>query len=309
MNKFVLLIHGGAGTISEQSITPEKASDYKKALHKALKAGEKILSAGGKSLDAVESAVGSMEDCPLFNAGKGSVFNAQGTHEMESSIMCGKTLQAGAASALSRIKNPVTLARKILEDAYYVYLNGEGAAEFAQKHQLSMADDAYFYTQERYEQWQKARATGETILDHSGAHKFGTVGAVALDLEGNLAAATSTGGLTNKSYGRIGDSPIIGTGTYANNSTCAVSCTGYGEYFIRNVVAYDISCLMEYKKLPLKEACELVVMKKLKNIGGEGGLIALDAKGNFDLPFNSEGMYRGWIDSEEQIFHTRIFRQ
>lgn len=307
MKNHVLLIHGGAGTISPKSLTPEKEKLYQNALKSALQAGNDILKKGGESLDAVEAAVISLENCPLFNAGKGSVFDANGKHEMEATIMCGKSRNAGAVSAVNHVKNPVALSRKIMDDSKYVYLNGKGAMKFARENRLLLVDDDYFFTQERYEQWQKAKEAGESILDHSGANKFGTVGAVALDVHGNLAAATSTGGLTNKSFGRVGDSAIIGAGTYANNQTCAVSCTGYGEYFIRSVVAYDVSCLIEYQGLSLQQACEKVVMQKLKAIGGEGGLIAVDKDGNYELVFNSTGMYRGWIDSKQQEFHTRIF--
>lgn len=307
MKNHVLLIHGGAGTISPRSLTEEKEKLYKKALQDALQTGHEVLKNNGNSLDAVEAAVASLEDCPLFNAGKGSVFDAAGKHEMEASIMCGKTQNAGAVSSIKNVKNPVKLSRKIMDDSTYVYLNGKGAVKFARENKLLLVDDDYFFTRERYEQWQKARETGESILDHSGANKFGTVGAVALDVHGNLAAATSTGGLTNKSFGRVGDSAIIGAGTYANNQTCAVSCTGYGEYFIRSVVAYDVSCLMEYQGLTLQQACKKVVMEKLKTMGGEGGLIAVDKAGNYQLVFNSSGMYRGWIDGKEQKFNTAIF--
>ena len=308
MKHYVLLIHGGAGTISPHSLTKLKEQQYKEALNAALQVSNKILKQGGTSLDAVETAVKSMEDCPLFNAGRGSVFNAQGSHEMEASIMCGQSLLAGAISAVKQVKNPVSLSRKVMDKSEYVYLNGKGASDFARDQNLAFEQDEYFYTEERYKQWQQARASGESILDHSGANKFGTVGAVALDMEGNLAAATSTGGLTNKSFGRVGDSAVIGAGTYANNQTCAISCTGYGEYFLRAVVAYDVSCLMEYQGLSLQQACEKVVMQKLKKMGGEGGLIAVDKAGNYELIFNSTGMYRGWVEGRDQKFHTRIFK-
>lgn len=308
MQKLVLAIHGGAGTISKSNITKDKEKAYHDALQKALKDGFDLLSNKSSAIDAVEAAVKSMENSPLFNAGKGSVFDSTGKHEMEAAIMNGKDLAAGAVTMISKVKNPVELSRKIMENSAYVLLSGSGALQFAGEHKMTLEEADYFFTQERYTQWQKAQETGTSILDHSGAHKYGTVGAVALDIEGNVAAATSTGGLTNKKYGRIGDSALIGAGTYANNKTCAVSCTGYGEFFIRAVAGYDVSCLMEYKNMSLKQACEEVVMQKLKQLGGEGGLIALDQKGNYALIFNSSGMYRGWIDSEEQKYQTRIFK-
>jgi len=290
-NNFSIAIHGGAGTILRSTMTPALQLEYETGLQHALDTGYQILETGGSSLDAVEAAVVSLEDCPLFNAGKGAVFNNVGGHEMDACIMSGKGLQAGAACGISHIRNPIKLARAVMEHSQNVLLCGAGAEQFAKQH-LSFEDDAYFYTEQRYMQWQDALKEDKVLLDHSDK-KFGTVGAVALDIHGNLAAATSTGGMTNKKFGRIGDSPIPGAGTYANNNTCAVSCTGHGELFIRSVVAYDISCLMEYKGLSLKDACDLVVYDKLVKIGGEGGLIAIDKIGNIEMPFNSEGMYRG----------------
>lgn len=295
-NNFSIAIHGGAGTILRSTMTPELQAQYETGLRDALDAGYKILEAGGSSLDAVEAAVTMLEDFPLFNAGKGAVFNNVGGHEMDASIMYGNGLEAGAACGVSHVKNPVKLARAIMERSGHVILCGAGAEQFAKLQHLLTEDDAYFYTEHRYQQWQEALKEDRVQLDHSDK-KFGTVGAVALDQHGNLAAATSTGGMTNKKFGRIGDSPVPGAGTYANNNTCAVSCTGHGELFLRCVVAYDISCLMEYKGLSLKEACNIVVYDKLVKIGGEGGLIAIDKSGNIEMPFNSEGMYRACRNS------------
>ena len=290
-NNFSIAIHGGAGTILRGTMTSELQAQYEMGLQTALDAGYSILEAGGSSLDAVEVAVASMEDFPLFNAGKGAVFNNVGGHEMDAAIMFGKGLEAGAACSVSHIKNPVKLARAIMEHSGHVILCGEGAEQFAKLQNMVFENDAYFYTEQRYKQWQEALKEDKVQLDHSDK-KFGTVGAVALDKDGNLAGATSTGGMTNKKFGRVGDSPIPGAGTYANNNTCAISCTGHGELFLRCVVAYDISCLMEYKGLSLKDACDIVVYDKLVKIGGEGGLIAIDKLGNIEMPFNSEGMYR-----------------
>ncbi len=292
-----IAIHGGAGTILRSTMTPELQAQYEAGLQQALDAGYKILADGGSSLDAVEVAVASLEDFPLFNAGRGAVFNNVGGHEMDAAIMYGKGLEAGAVCGVNHVKNPVKLARAIMDHSEHVVLCGLGAEQFAKLQQLPFCDDAYFYTDQRYNQWQQALLEDKVQLDHSDK-KFGTVGAVALDKEGNLAAATSTGGMTNKKFGRMGDSPVIGAGTYANNQTCAISCTGHGELFIRCVVAYDVSCLMEYKGLSLKEACDIVVYDKLVKIGGEGGLIALDKNGNIEMPFNSEGMYRACRNSQ-----------
>ncbi|HLO71984.1 MAG TPA: isoaspartyl peptidase/L-asparaginase [Flavipsychrobacter sp.] len=294
-----LAIHGGAGTILRSCMTAELQQQYEQGLQDALQAGYSVLQSGGSAVDAVQAAVVSLEDFPLFNAGRGSVFNNVGRHEMDASIMDGSNLMAGAVSGISHIKNPVLLARTIMDKSEHVLLCGQGAEQFAKQQGLQFEDDAYFYVQHRYEQWQQALKEDSISLDHNDK-KFGTVGAVALDANGNLAAATSTGGMTNKKFGRMGDSPIIGAGTYANNNTCAISCTGHGELFIRAVVAYDISCLMEYKGLSLKEACDVVVHDKLVKIQGEGGLVAIDKHGNIELPFNSEGMYRGYATENER---------
>ena len=304
MSKYAIAIHGGAGTILKSTMTAEKELAYKTALQDAIVAGENVLKTGGSSLDAVEKAIISLENNPLFNAGKGAVFTNSGKNEMDASIMNGKDLTAGAVAGITNIKNPISLSRAVMEKSEHVFLAGPGAIEFAKKINAEFAPDDYFFVQMRYDQLQKAKESDTMILDHTDDNekKFGTVGAVALDLNGNIAAGTSTGGMTNKKYGRVGDSPVIGAGTYANNNTCAISCTGHGEFFLRSVVAYDISCLMEYKGLSLKEACDVVVMGKLVKIGGEGGLIALDAKGNIELPFNSEGMYRAKKSSDTELF-------
>jgi beta-aspartyl-peptidase (threonine type) len=302
-----IAIHGGAGTILRSLMTPEKEAQYILGLQQAVAKGNAVLTKGGSSLDAVETAVMSMENFPLFNAGKGAVFTNKGTHEMDASIMDGATLEAGAVSCISNVQNPIHLARVVKEKSGHVFLCGLEAEVFAKQMNLPFQPTEYFFEEGRYKQWQEVKDSDGYQLDHtvnSGeGKKFGTVGAVALDKYGNIAAATSTGGMTNKRFGRIGDTPMIGAGTYANNNTCAISCTGHGEFFIRAVVAYDISCLMEYKGYSLKQACDFVVKDKLVKFGGEGGLIAIDTKGNIELPFNSEGMYRAWQkdDGEAQI--------
>ncbi len=301
MKKHAIAIHGGAGTILQSSMTTEKENSYRAALHAALTIGDDLLNMGASAIDAVEAAVKSLEDNPLFNAGKGAVFTNDGKHEMDASIMNGADLMAGAVSGIQQIKNPISLARLIMEKTDHVFLAGKGAMDFAERMNCAQEPDSYFFTQQRFDQLNEIRESDKMQLDHSDK-KFGTVGAVALDDKGNLAAATSTGGMTNKKFGRVGDSPMIGAGTYANNATCAISCTGHGEFFIRSVVAYDVSCLMEYKGLSLKAACDLVVHKKLVERGGEGGLIAMDQFGNIELPFNSEGMYRGYKKANEDYF-------
>ena len=301
MSKFTIAVHGGAGTISKKSMTPEKEAAYLKALNEALDAGYRILERKGSALDAVKAAVMELENNILFNAGKGSVFTNTGTHEMDASIMDGKDLSAGAAAAVKNIRNPIELAYTVMKKSEHVFLIGNGAEEFAKQNGIAFEPDEYFYSEFRYKQLLKTMQSNETALDHSvdpDHKKFGTVGAVACDANGNLAAATSTGGMTNKQFGRVGDSPIIGIGTYANNKTCAISCTGHGEPFIKAVAAYDVSCLMEYKGFSLEKAMNKVVMKKLVKIDGEGGMIGVDAKGNASLIFNSEGMYRGFCSSD-----------
>ena len=294
MKKIALAIHGGAGTLVKGMMTPEKENLYKAVLESALHRGYLLLDSGGSAVEAVEVSVKELEDSHLFNAGKGSVFTAEGKHEMDASIMDGKTLNAGAVSLVSGIKNPISLARDVMEKSDHVFLASKGAMQFAEKLKYHLEDEKYFYDEFRFQQWQEIRGTESFKLDHSvnKDSKFGTVGAVACDSFGNLAAATSTGGMTNKQFGRVGDSPMIGAGNYANNKTCAVSCTGSGEFFIRGVVAYDLSCLMEYKNLSLQDAAKELIQNRLLNIGGDGGLIAVDALGNIAMPFNTEGMYR-----------------
>lgn len=300
MNPIAIAIHGGAGTIPRNSLTTEQEQGYLQALEAALDSGYLALENGLSAIDAVRAAVVSMEDCSLFNAGRGSVFNHAGGHDMDAAIMCGRTLEAGAVSGISQIKNPVILAETIMHKSDHVMLIGDGAEEFARLHQLEFADAGYFYDEFRHQQWKEALAAGRTQLDHTlpAQDKMGTVGAVALDRQGNIAAATSTGGMTNKQFGRVGDSSIIGAGNYANNATCAISCTGHGEPFLRAVTAYDVSCLIEYKGLSLREACAFVVHEKLPKLQGDGGLIAVDAAGNLELVFNSDGMYRGMQHSD-----------
>ncbi len=298
-NNFAIAIHGGAGTLIKGQMTPELENQYKSALRIARDEGYKVLELGGTALDAIEMAVKLLEDSPLFNAGKGSVFTAEGTHEMDASIMDGQTKNAGAVSLITGIKNPVSLARDVMEKSEHVFLAGEGALEFAKSNGHTLLEPDYFYDELRYKQWQEIKDTDNFQLDHTKKKdsKFGTVGAVARDQNGNIAAATSTGGMTNKKWGRVGDSPMIGAGTYANNKTCAVSCTGSGEFFIRGVVAYDVSCLMEYKGLSVEDAANEVIQKRVLEIGGDGGLIAIDSKGNIAMPFNTEGMYRAFKSS------------
>ncbi|MFT5250952.1 MAG: beta-aspartyl-peptidase (threonine type) [bacterium] len=295
MNTISIAIHGGAGTLVKGMMTPEKEKAYQKALQKALDIGYQVLEKGGNAVDAVEKSVKALEDSHLFNAGKGSVFTATETHEMDASIMDGKNLEAGAVSLITGIKNPVSLAKDVMEKSEHVFLAGEGAMQFAKANKYSLEESDYFYDELRHQQWLAIKDTDNFQLDHSVKKdsKFGTVGAVACDANGNIAAATSTGGMTNKKFGRVGDSPMIGAGNYANNKTCAVSCTGSGEFFIRGVVAYDVSCLMEYKGLTLEAAANEVINKRILEIGGDGGLIAVDAQGNIAMPFNTEGMYRG----------------
>jgi beta-aspartyl-peptidase (threonine type) len=294
MSTFSIAIHGGAGTLVKGMMTPELEAKYKADLKYALHQGYAILENGGSATDAVEKAVQVLEDSPLFNAGRGSVFTATGSHEMDASIMDGKTLNAGGVSLITGIKNPISLARDVMEKSEHVFLAGEGAMQFAKELDYKMKDASYFYDEFRHKQWLEIKDTDSFQLDHATKKdsKFGTVGAVACDQNGNIAAATSTGGMTNKKWGRVGDSPMIGAGNYANNKTCAISCTGSGEFFIRGVVAYDVACLMEHKSMSLQDASNEVINKRILEIGGDGGLIAVDAKGNIAMPFNTEGMYR-----------------
>lgn len=280
--EYVLVIHGGAGVMDKKDFTPELEKAYTDKLQDALDSGQSILKQGGSALDAVTAAVVIMEDSPLFNAGKGSVFSETGENEMDAAIMNGKDISAGAVAGVRTIKNPILAARAVMEQTPHVMLVRDGAEKFAREHGLEIVDPSYFFTQRRWDAYQQA-------------HQHGTVGAVALDRSGNLAAATSTGGMTNKMTGRVGDTPIIGAGTYANNKTCAVSATGHGEYFIRYTVAYDISALMEYKNLALTEAAHEVIFNKLLPVGGDGGVIAVDKDGNYTMTFNSSGMFRGVV--------------
>jgi beta-aspartyl-peptidase (threonine type) len=294
MNTFSIAIHGGAGTLVKGMMTADLEAQYKSVLKAALDAGYAILENGGTSIDAAEKAVIILEDSHLYNAGKGAVFTADETHEMDASIMDGKSLNAGAVSLISGIKNPVSLAKDVMEKSEHVFLAGEGAMQFAKMNAYKIEKDTYFYDEFRHQQWLEIKDTDSFQLDHAAKKdsKFGTVGAVACDQNGNIAAATSTGGMTNKKFGRVGDSPMIGAGNYANNKTCAISCTGSGEFFIRGVVAYDVACLIEHKEMSLEEASNEVIHKRILEIGGDGGLIAVDAKGNIAMPFNTEGMYR-----------------
>ena len=318
--KIGLVVHGGAGTIDRSKMTPEREREYRDGLERALTAGYEILKRGGSSLDATEAAVRVLEDDPRFNAGKGAVFTSAGTNELDAAIMDGKTLKAGAVANLRHVRNPISLTRLIMDKSEHVIksppvgpllMAGEGAEAFAKENGVELVDQKYFYTQERWDALQKIKtaekgSVAEKKFIITDQDRHGTVGAVALDQNGNLAAATSTGGTTNKRPGRVGDTPVIGAGTYANNQTCAVSCTGDGEYFIRATVARDVSALMEYRGMSLKEAAQ-TVLDKVAKLGGTGGLIAIDRKGNIALPFNTSGMYRGYVDPTGK-FVVEIYR-
>lgn len=311
--KYVLVIHGGAGTITRKNMSAEKEVAYRAALTLALQTGYNTLKAGKTSMDAVEATIHILEDSPLFNAGKGAVFTHDGKNEMDAAVMDGKTLMAGAVAGVTTIRNPVSAARAVMEKSEHVMMFGQGAEIFAKQAGLQIVNPKYFYTKERWDGLQDAikQDADKAVLDHGSKksmrlgtinpdYKFGTVGAVALDQSGNLAAGTSTGGMTNKKYGRVGDSPIIGAGTYANNATAGISCTGWGEFYIRNVVAHDISAMMEYKGMSVADAAQ-AVLNKVDKMGGDGGLIALDAKGHVAMPFNTEGMYRGTVTEDGKI--------
>jgi L-asparaginase / beta-aspartyl-peptidase len=301
-----IAVHGGSGTIVFSAADTALKNRYLEALTLALDVGFDTLKRGSSATECVCKAVMVLEDCDLFNAGKGSVFTAKGQHEMDAAIMDGNTLKAGAVAGLRGVKNPVIVACDVLQNTPYVMLAGEEAIAYARQKGFIFEPDTYFYTQLRYDQWQEIRGGGEMKLDHSGeGAKFGTVGAVAVDVEGNVAAATSTGGMTNKAWGRVGDSPLIGAGTYANNNTCAVSCTGHGEYFIRGVAAYDVSCRMEYGGKDLNQAANEVIHNSLKKAGGEGGLIAIDSSGTIYMPFNTPGMYRGMKNKTDSFTGIR----
>lgn len=302
MAKQALAIHGGAGTILRSRMTPALEAQYRNGLEDALRDGWAILKSGGTALDAVEAAVRTLEDFPLFNAGRGSVFTHEGKQEMDAAIMDGKTLKAGAVAFVRGIKNPVSLARCVMENTEHVLLAGDGANYFAEQMGLGTEKEEYFFTEHRWLQLQEAISEGHVMLDHNARSKpMGTVGAVACDSRGSVAAATSTGGMTNKKYGRVGDTPLIGLGNYADD-TCAVSCTGHGEYFMRGVTAYDVAARMKYKGIGLREA-SFETIARLTEIGGEGGLVCVDRNANVSLPFNSEGMYRAFVneDGESEI--------
>jgi len=321
--KLGFMIHGGAGVIKKGSLSPEKEKEYRAKLEEAVLTGYKVLQSGKPGLDAVEAAIRILEDSPLFNAGKGAVFTNDGKNELDASIMEGKNLMAGAVAGLHRVKNPITLARAVMEKSEHVMMVGDGAEKFAKEMNIELVEEKYFWTQERWDSLQKILKEEkeskkvksqnlnepEFLLNNSvyaamtetqklPENRFGTVGAVALDKDGNLSAGTSTGGMTNKKYGRVGDAPIIGAGTYANNNSCAVSATGWGEFFIRLGVARDICSLMEYRITPIQQAADQVIKQKLQKAGGDGGIIAMDKFGNMAISFNSEGMYRAYINSD-----------
>lgn len=306
MSKYTLALHGGAGTILKQDMTPDLEAAYLAGLEDALKAGYAVLEEGGIAVNAVKATVVVLEDNMLFNAGRGSVFTKKGLQEMDAAIMEGATLNAGAVAGVRNVRNPIELAMEVMRNSNHVFLSGKGANDFAIRQGIKLEPDEFFFSQFRYDQWKAIRDSDNYALDHTHQEveelmrdkKFGTVGAVACDAKGNIAAATSTGGMTNKKYGRIGDSPLIGAGTYANNKTCAISATGHGEPFIRGVAAYDVSCLMEYKGLSLYEAMSIVVNDKLVKLEGEGGMIGVDAQGNAAMVFNSAGMYRAMRNSD-----------
>ena len=308
MSKYTLVVHGGAGTILKEDMTQQLEAAYLKGLEDGLNAGYAVLDEGGTAVNAVKAALVVMEDNMLFNAGRGSVFTKKGVQEMDAAIMDGATLNAGSVAGVRNVRNPIELATEVMLHSNHVFLSGKGANDFAIKQGIKLEPDEYFFSQFRYDQWKAIRDSDNYSLDHTHQQleelmrdkKFGTVGAVACDQKGNIAAATSTGGMTNKKYGRIGDSPLIGCGTYANNKTCAISCTGHGEPFIRAVAAYDVSCLMEYKGLNLYEAMNIVVNEKLVEMDGEGGMIGVDAQGNHAMILNSAGMYRGYRNSDHQ---------
>lgn len=318
-NEFAIIIHGGAGTILKKNMSDEKENAYKVKLEEAVRTGYTILKEGGTSQEAVIKTIQVMEESPLFNAGKGAVFTHEETNELDASFMDGKTLNAGAVAGVKNVKSPIELAVKIMTDSDHVMLSGVGASIFAKEKGLEIVDPSYFYTERRFQSLQRIKEREKTELDHDDKEaafydadiknaKFGTVGCVALDKNGNIAAGTSTGGMTNKRWGRIGDAPIIGSGTYANNKTCGVSSTGWGEYFIRGQVAYDISAQMEYQQKSLKEATKDVIQNKLTNLGGTGGVVALDRNGNMSFEFNTAGMYRASMNDKGKLI-LKIYKE
>ena len=319
INDFAIVIHGGAGTILKKNMSDEKEAEYKVKLEEAIKVGHSILKNGGSSQEAVMKTIQVMEESPLFNAGKGAVFTHEETNELDASFMDGKTLNAGAVAGVKNVKSPIELAIKVMIDSDHVMLSGNGASTFAKEKGLEIVDPSYFYTERRYKSLQKIKNKAKTELDYDDKKaafydadiknaKFGTVGCVALDKNGNIAAGTSTGGMTNKRWGRIGDAPIIGSGTYANNKTCGVSSTGWGEYFIRSQVAYDISAQMEYQQKTLKEATADVIQNKLTKLGGTGGVVALDKNGNMSFEFNTAGMYRASMNDKGELI-VKIYKE
>jgi len=319
INDFAIIIHGGAGTILKKNMSDEKEAEYKAKLEEAIKVGHSILKNGGTSQEAVMKTIQIMEESPLFNAAKGAVFTNAGTNELDASFMDGKTLNAGAVAGVTNVKSPIELAIKVMTDSEHVMLSGKGASTFAKENGLEIVDPSYFYTERRFKSLERIKERKKTELDHDDKTaafydadiknaKFGTVGCVALDKDGNIAAGTSTGGMTNKRWGRIGDAPIIGSGTYANNLTCGVSSTGWGEYFIRSQVAYDISAQMEYQQKTLKEATQNVIQNKLTKLGGTGGVIALDNNGNMAFEFNTAGMYRASMDDQGELI-IKIYKE
>ncbi|TXD81459.1 isoaspartyl peptidase/L-asparaginase [Subsaximicrobium wynnwilliamsii] len=309
--EFAIIIHGGAGNILKKNMTSEDEAAYKAKLEEAIRVGYEILKNGGSSLDAVQKTINVMEDSPLFNAGKGAVFTNAETNELDASIMDGKTLNAGASAGTTTVRNPINLARAIMDNSPHVMMAGTGAETFAKEQGLDIVSPSYFYTENRFKSLQRIKASEKTEGDHDNNQafydptikdsKFGTVGCAALDKDGNLAAGTSTGGMTNKRYGRVGDAPIIGAGTYANNNSCAVSSTGWGEYFIRAMVAHDISALMQYKGMSLAEAAREVIQKKVPDLGGDGGIIAVDKNGAMVAEFNTAGMYRATMNDKGEL--------
>lgn len=311
-NQFAIVIHGGAGTILKKNMTEDKEVAYRKKLQEAIETGYEILKNGGSSLDAVENTIHILENSPLFNAGKGAVFTYDEKNDLDASIMDGGTLKAGAVAGVRTVKNPISAARKVMENSPHVMLSGAGADQFAKEQHLEIVDPTYFFTEKRFKSLQKVKAKEKlkaSFYDEDIKNsKYGTVGCVALDKNGNIAAGTSTGGMTNKRWNRIGDSPIIGAGTYANNKTCGVSSTGWGEYFIRLGVAQDISAMMEYKNISLKEAAKEVIQNKLTQLGGTGGIVALDKWGNIAMEFNTPGMYRASMNDKGELT-VEIFKQ
>jgi len=307
--EITMVIHGGAGTISRDDMTPDRERAYREKLTEALQKGMDVLKNNGSALDAVEASIRILEDSPLFNAGKGAVFTADGRNELDASIMDGKTLKAGAVASVTTIKNPISAARAVMEKSKHVLLVSQGAELFAAAQGLDIVEPGYFFDQRRWDELLNAKEQqGASLVDPAAKPSaFGTVGALALDSNGNLAAGTSTGGLTNKMHGRVGDSPIIGAGTYANNTTCAVSGTGQGEYFIRLGIARDVSALMDYKRMSAEKAANLVIHEKLTGLGGTGGIIVLDKRGNIAMPFNTGGMYRGWVKEGGEV-HVLMYK-